>query len=265
KDGFEDSAEDLDDADDCPDMPSDDLPGAEEEDKDLDLACCADLQLPEAAEQGPPSTEDSLEKDSYEKLVHSYLQEFHEPLSECQLSDLQKRVADWESRIRPLLDIEEERESFNIRTYCNRVLDHFSDAPSKQTLYFRQICRGRQVWEVPRYFASTLQLVRCPLVPHPMSIVASVDGVPTTTTWELGTDGVMEEGMDTLHLTLLSRKQHFHELEEFGDHHVSLTNSSEPARKGKQVGGESGGAPQRWHKGPETLFMLEGCEVFVQV
>ncbi|KAL1470665.1 hypothetical protein MTO96_040299, partial [Rhipicephalus appendiculatus] len=215
KDGFEDSAEDLDDADDCPDMPSDDLPGAEEEDKDLDLACCADLQLPEAAEQGPPSTEDSLEKDSYEKLVHSYLQEFHEPLSECQLSDLQKRVADWESRIRPLLDIEEERESFNIRTYCNRVLDHFSDAPSKQTLYFRQICRGRQVWEVPRYFASTLQLANNYNV-------------------ELGTDGVMEEGMDTLHLTLLSRKQHFHELEEFGDHHVSLTNSSEPARKGKQ-------------------------------
>uniref|UniRef100_L7M4Q8 Condensin-2 complex subunit H2 n=1 Tax=Rhipicephalus pulchellus TaxID=72859 RepID=L7M4Q8_RHIPC len=215
KDGFEDSAEDVDDADDGPDMPCDDPPGTEEEDKDLDLACCAELNLPEAAEPGPPSAEDSLEKDSYEKLVHSYLQEFHEPLSECQLSDLQKRVADWESRIRPLLDIEEERESFNIRTYCNRVLDHFSDAPSKQTLYFRQICRGRQVWEVPRYFASTLQLANNYNV-------------------ELGTDGVMEEGMDTLHLTLLSRKQHFHELEEFGDHHVSLTNSSEPARKGKQ-------------------------------
>lgn len=215
KDGFEDSAEDVDDVDDGPDMPSDDLPGTEQEDKDLDLACCADISLPIAAEQGPPSTEDSLEKDSYEKLVHSYLQEFHEPLSECQLSDLQKRVADWESRIRPLLDTEEERESFNIRTYCNRVLDHFSDAPSKQTLYFRQICRGRQVWEVPRFFASTLQLANNYNV-------------------ELGTDGVMEEGMDTLHLTLLSRKQHFHELEEFGDHHVSLTNSSEPARKGKQ-------------------------------
>lgn len=215
KNGFEESAEDLDDLDDSPDMPSDDVPGPEEEDRDLDHACSADIDLPAAAEQGPPSSEDTLEKDSYEKLVHSYLQEFHEPLSECQLSDLQKRVADWEIRIRPLLDIEEERESFNIRTYCNRVLDHFSDAPSKQTLYFRQICRGRQVWEVPRYFASTLQLANNYNV-------------------ELGTDGVMEQGMDTLHLTLLSRKQHFHELEEFGDNNVSLTNSSEPARKGKQ-------------------------------
>nr|XP_037277714.1 condensin-2 complex subunit H2-like isoform X1 [Rhipicephalus microplus]XP_037277715.1 condensin-2 complex subunit H2-like isoform X1 [Rhipicephalus microplus] len=215
KDGFEDSTEDVDDVDDDLDMPSDDLPGTEEEDKGIDLACCADTRMPEEAEQRPSSTEDSLEKDSYQRLVHSYLEEFHEPLSECQLSDLQKRVADWESRIRPLLDIEEERESFNIRTYCSRVLDHFSDAPSKQTLYFRQICRGREVWEVPRFFASTLQLANNYNV-------------------ELGTHGVMEEGMDTLHLTLLSRKQHFHELEEFGDNQVSYTNSSEPARKGKQ-------------------------------
>ncbi|XP_065306370.1 condensin-2 complex subunit H2 isoform X3 [Dermacentor albipictus] len=225
KDGFEDTAEDVDDIDDMPwffgnfILPNtirDDLPGVEEEEKDLDLACCANIMLPEVAEQGPPPSDESSERDSYEKLVHSYLQEFHEPLSECQLSDLQKRVADWESRIRPMLDIEEERESFNIRTYCNRVLDHFSDAPSKQTLYFRQICRGRHVWEVSRYFASTLQLANNYNV-------------------ELNTDGVMEEGMDTLQLTLLSRKQHFHELEEFGDNNVSLTNSSEPTRKGKQA------------------------------
>ncbi|KAH7954505.1 hypothetical protein HPB49_019347 [Dermacentor silvarum] len=164
----------------------DDLPGAEDEEKDFDLACSANIMLPDVAEPGPPPSDESTEKDSYEQLVHTYLQEFHE------------------------------RESFNIRTYCNRVLDHFSDTPSKQTLYFRQICRGRQVWEVSRYFASTLQLANNYNV-------------------ELNTDGVMEKGMDTLQLTLLSRKQHFHELEEFGDNHVSLTNSSEPARKGKQV------------------------------
>lgn len=213
KDGFEDTTEDVHDVD---DTPCDDLPGAEEEEKDFDLACSANIMLPDVAEPGPPPSDESSEKDSYEKLVHTYLQEFHEPLSECQLSDLQKRVADWECRIRPMLDIEEERESFNIRTYSNRVLEHFSDAPSKQTLYFRQICRGREVWEVSRYFASTLQLANNYNV-------------------ELNTDGVMEKGMDTLQLTLLSRKQHFHELEEFGDSHVSLTNSSEPARKGKQA------------------------------
>lgn len=141
-----------------------------------------------------------------------------EPMSEFQLSDLQKRVADWETRIRPLLDMEEERETYNIRTYCNRVLDHFSDAPSKQTLRFGSICRGKPIWEVPRYFASTLQLANSYNV-------------------ELETDGVMEEGMDTLQLTLLSRKQHFHELEEFDSSNVTGTTPSQtqPTRKGKQA------------------------------
>ncbi|KAL1434311.1 hypothetical protein MTO96_011939 [Rhipicephalus appendiculatus] len=207
-------AEDSDDVDDGPDMPSDDLPGPEQEDKDLDLACSADINLYGEAEKAPPSSEDGLEKESYGKLVDSYLQEFH-GLSQRQLSDSYKKVASWESRIRPLLDTEEERESFNIHSYRNRVLDHFSNAPSKQTLYFREICRGRQLWEVPRYFIATLELANNYNV-------------------ELGTDGEMEEGMDTLHLTLLSRKQTFHELEELGDNHASLTNSPEPARNVKK-------------------------------
>ncbi|XP_077518024.1 condensin-2 complex subunit H2-like isoform X2 [Amblyomma americanum] len=209
-------ADDSADTPDTPDMPADDddVP-ADDGDRGVGLACCANAELPGEAAQGPPPSTESSDKDSYQRLVHTYLQEFHEPLSECQLSDLQKRVAEWETRIRPLLDIEEERESFNIRTYCSRVLDHFSDAPSKQTLYFRQICQGRPVWEVSRYFASTLQLANNYNV-------------------ELATDGVMEEGMDTLNLTLLSRKQHFHELEEF-DSNISTT-PSQTARKGKQQG-----------------------------
>ncbi|KAH7981813.1 condensin-2 complex subunit H2 [Rhipicephalus sanguineus] len=214
KDDIEKCAEDSEDVDGGPGMPSDDRPGSEQEDTDLDLACRANINLPETAEQAPPSSEDCSEKGSYENVVHSHLQEFHESVSHCQFSDLYKRVADWESRIRPLLDTEEERERFDIRTYSNRVLDHFSNAPSKQTLYFREICRGRQMWEVPRYFIATLQLANNYNV-------------------ELGTDDVMEEGMDTLHLTLLSRKQNFHELEEFGDNHVSLTNTPEPARNMK--------------------------------
>lgn len=219
KEGFEQTAGDVNadsaavDVAGAPDMPGDDDLPADDCDLDVGLGCCTDADLPDEAAQGPPSLTDSSDKDSYEKLVHSYLREFHEPLSECQLSDLQKRVADWETRIRPLLDTEEDRESFNIRTYCSRVLDNFSDTPSKQTLYFRQICQGKHAWEVPRYFASTLQLANSYNV-------------------ELATDGVMEEGMDTLQLTLLSRKQHFHELEEY-DSHVS-TAPSQTSRKGKQ-------------------------------
>lgn len=50
---------------------------------------------------------------------------------------------------------------------------------------------------------------------------------------ELSTDGILEKGMDTLELTLLSRRQHFEELEDFG-----APNASEIApveRKRKQV------------------------------
>ncbi|XP_077559813.1 condensin-2 complex subunit H2-like isoform X2 [Haemaphysalis longicornis] len=191
--------------------------GPNDDNNDIDLGAFADADLPVESAQGPPSTPEEPPENSYENLVHNYLREISEPMSEFQLSDLQKRVADWETRIRPLLDMEEERESFNIRTYCNRVLDNFSDAPSKQTLGFRSICRGKPVWEVPRYFASTLQLANNYNV-------------------QLETDGIMEQGMDTLQLTLLSRKQHFHELEEFGDSStVTGTPPSQPARKGKQA------------------------------
>lgn len=162
---------------------------------------------------GLPLLDDSSDRDSYRELLHSHLLQIHNPFTECQLSDLQKRVAKWEIRIRPLLDIEEERESFNILTYCSRMLDHFSDTPSKQTLHFRQVSRGQPIWEVSRYFASTLQLANDYNV-------------------QLDTDGVMEEGMDTLRLTLLSRKQHFDEPEEL-DSHISLT-ASQASRKRKQ-------------------------------
>lgn len=223
KEGFEETV-DEDDA----DTPGDgDLPAHDDDDdgggpnidgNDIDIGAFADAELPAESAQGLPPTPDEPPENSYENLVHNYMREYNEPMSEFQLSDLQKRVADWETRIRPLLDMEEERETYNIRTYCNRVLDHFSDAPSKQTLRFSSICKGKPVWEVPRYFASTLQLANSYNV-------------------ELETDGVMEEGMDTLQLTLLSRKQHFHELEEFDSSNVTgaTPSQTQPTRKGKQA------------------------------
>lgn len=220
KEGFEEKVEEEEVDADTPgdgDLPAGDDDGPNDDNNDIDLGAFADADLPVESAQGPPSTPEEPPENSYENLVHNYLREISEPMSEFQLSDLQKRVADWETRIRPLLDMEEERESFNIRTYCNRVLDNFSDAPSKQTLGFRSICRGKPVWEVPRYFASTLQLANNYNV-------------------QLETDGIMEQGMDTLQLTLLSRKQHFHELEEFGDSStVTGTPPSQLARKGKQA------------------------------
>lgn len=212
KQGFEDAPQEvLDGADAIVDAPCCD---SEPEDKDLDLVDFGGADYPpdDTPAPGAAATEDSSEKDSYEKLVHSYLQEFQEPLTDFQLSDLQTRVAEWETRIRPLLDEEEKREAFDIRTYCGRLLEHFGEGPAKQTLRFQKVCEGRPTWEVPRYFASSLQLANNYNV-------------------ELSTDGILEKGMDTLELTLLSRRQHFEELEDFGAPNASEIAPVERKRK----------------------------------
>ncbi|XP_077531290.1 uncharacterized protein LOC144143404 [Haemaphysalis longicornis] len=191
------------------DLPAGADGGPNNENNDIDRAAFADADLPvESAQGGSPAAFG---------VCPCAFSPPQDSTSEYELTAMQKRVADWEARIRPLLDTEEERESFDVRTYCNRVLDSFSGAPSKQALPFRSICGGKPVWEVARYFASTLQLANSCNV-------------------QLEAEGTIEEGMDTLQLTLLSRKQHFLELEDFG-HSSSVrgTPPSPPARKRKQA------------------------------
>ncbi|XP_077502686.1 condensin-2 complex subunit H2-like [Amblyomma americanum] len=187
-----------------------------EEDKDVGPVSRMDAGVVRREAQRPTSPVDSSEGDSRQKVRHSIECELDTPMSEFQHLDLQKAVAEWDNRIRPLLDTQEKRESFNIHTYCSRILDHFSDTPSKQTLFFRDICQGQPGWKVARNFVAALELANSYNV-------------------ELGTNDVLEEGMDTLHLTLLSRKQNFHELEK-SDSQVSMTaRLSQTSEKSTQI------------------------------
>lgn len=197
KEGFEETVPPEEDDDGCAaDDPCEPEP---DEEKGIDWP---DLGPDGLAEPEPGATaaasEEGSDKDSYGTLVHSYLRECQEPMNSFQLTDLQKRVAEWENKIRPTLEEEEEqREPYDIRTYCGRLLDRFGDGPSKQSMAFRSVVQGGPVWEVPRYFVASLQL-------------ANNRNVALTT------DGVLDAGMDTLQLTLLSRRQHFEELDDFG-------------------------------------------------
>ncbi|CAN7941294.1 unnamed protein product [Ixodes pacificus] len=197
KEGFEETVPPEEDDDGCAaDDPCEPEP---DEEKGIDWP---DLGPDRLAEPEPGATaaasEEGSDKDSYGTLVHSYLRECQEPMNSFQLTDLQKRVAEWENKIRPTLEEEEEqREPYDIRTYCGRLLDRFGDGPSKQSMAFRSVVQGGPVWEVPRYFVASLQL-------------ANNRNVALTT------DGVLDAGMDTLQLTLLSRRQHFEELDDFG-------------------------------------------------
>ncbi|CAN8003856.1 unnamed protein product, partial [Ixodes pacificus] len=198
KEGFEETVPPEEDDDGCAaDDPCKCEPEPDEE-KGIDWP---DLGPDRLAEPEPGATaaasEEGSDKDSYGTLVHSYLRECQEPMNSFQLTDLQKRVAEWENKIRPTLEEEEEREPYDIRTYCGRLLDRFGDGPSKQSMAFRSVVQGGPVWEVPRYFVASLQL-------------ANNRNVALTT------DGVLDAGMDTLQLTLLSRRQHFEELDDFG-------------------------------------------------
>ncbi|XP_064480097.1 condensin-2 complex subunit H2-like isoform X2 [Ornithodoros turicata] len=147
---------------------------------------------------------------TYEDVVRARIKEFHS--TDFKVSELQKRVQEWEAKIRPILEEEEEtREVFDIRTYSTRLLDKFSNSTSKQTLSFQHICQGARLWEVPRYFTASLQLANNYNI-------------------QLTKDGDLEKGMDTLRLTLLSRKQYFEELEEFSAP-SSTTTQQERRRK----------------------------------
>lgn len=149
---------------------------------------------------------------TYEDLVRARIREFH--ATDFKVSGLQKRVQEWEAKIRPILQEEEEgREVFDIRTYSTRVLEKFDNSSSKQTLPFQHICRGSKLWEVSRYFTASLQLANNYNV-------------------QLTQDGQLEKGMDTLKLTLLSRKQYFEELEECA---APSTKTTQPERRRKQA------------------------------
>lgn len=110
---FEDSASDVSDdaggsSEDLDMSPGDLL--VEDGDRDVALLCCTDAGVKQAA-QGPPSSVDLSGGDSYEKLYHSNQCELQKCFSEFHPHDLQKTDAERESRIKPLLDIQEKWES----------------------------------------------------------------------------------------------------------------------------------------------------------
>ncbi|XP_077526318.1 uncharacterized protein LOC144138100 [Haemaphysalis longicornis] len=164
------------------------------------------LPSPNAEENGSLFHDDSLPENNIEEpddpgAADDFFED-HEDIAlvacpAVELQDMQLRVAAWDSAIRPLLDAEEERECFDIKLYGDRVMDAFSNTPAKQTRSFKDVCSGVRAWQVARYFAATLQLANSGNV-------------------SLTTSGDAEAGMDTLCLTLLSRRQNIRELEESG-------------------------------------------------
>ncbi|XP_076303991.1 chromosome associated protein H2 isoform X1 [Tachypleus tridentatus] len=134
---------------------------------------------------------------SYEELVQKHVENYLSSAAQFkQLTDLTRRVNQWEERIKPKLELEEKRGSYDIHLYGSHVMSAFPAEKKKSTILFSDFCQGKERWEICRYFLATLQLANNYNV-------------------EISSVGILEEGIDTMALTLLSRKQHYEELRDF--------------------------------------------------
>jgi condensin-2 complex subunit H2 len=120
------------------------------------------------------ASDGATEGKSFEELCRAHIQAFakgaEKYASETQLS---KRVCDWQQRLEPILDDEEQRAEFDIHAYGRTVISlaeseirrlnpTYSDkklekAPVNQ-VDFREVTRHRQQFEVCRMFLATLNL-----------------------------------------------------------------------------------------------------------
>ncbi|GFR77585.1 condensin-2 complex subunit H2 [Elysia marginata] len=132
---------------------------------------------------------------SYENLVQKYVEKFYASAAEyAHITELSRRVAEWEEKIQPRLEEEESHETFDIHTYGTFVI---GQCVRSEPIAFREIVRGKKKYEICRYLLATLQLANVYNVE--LSLKPDKSG----------------SLMDCLYVTLLSTKRHFEDLEEY--------------------------------------------------
>lgn len=74
----------------------------------------------------------------------------------AQITELSKRVADWEDKVLPRLEEEEKHAPFDINTYGSSVIDNLDRG---HTVQFQRLVQGKPVYEICRTFLASLMLV----------------------------------------------------------------------------------------------------------
>ncbi|XP_035223301.1 condensin-2 complex subunit H2-like [Stegodyphus dumicola] len=192
--------------DDLPDTPPDtDFLPSHIDDADIRIENCPENNLSEAPEVALnpefPTEENPLAEEPPQKSLRELAQEQFDLCSkELQkfsiTTELSEAAREWEESIVPFLEEQEKRENFDIDVYGSRILNAFEDNNRKQSMYFRHFCKNMQKWEIHRYFMALLPL-------------ANIGNVAIDKERR-------EDGSDDIIVTLLSRKMHHKELEEFG-------------------------------------------------
>ena len=96
---------------------------------------------------------------SFEELYRAHIKAFADRIekyaTEAQLS---KRVMDWQRRLTPTLALEEERSSFNIHKYGEKILKSVKEEDPGDKVHFGLVSQEAQSFKVSQYFLATLML-----------------------------------------------------------------------------------------------------------
>ncbi|XP_038564573.1 condensin-2 complex subunit H2-like isoform X1 [Micropterus salmoides] len=130
------------------------------------------------------SPDDQRDELSYEELVKLRIEQLVvNSRGYTQETALSRRVKDWEDKIRPLLQLQEERDVFDIHDYGDRIVGALNAVGQRRS--FASIVAGLDNFEACKYMLASLQLAN--------------DG-----TVEVDSCGVLEASVDSMGLTLLS-------------------------------------------------------------
>ncbi|GAB1608290.1 condensin-2 complex subunit H2-like isoform X1 [Argonauta hians] len=148
-------------------------------------------------EDDAPATDESKRDEpvsSYEHLVQKHIENFYIGAQKyAQVTELSKRIAEWEDKILPKLQEEELHGPFDIREYSTKMIKSL-DVGKK--FKFCELMQGRPKFEIGRLFLSTLMLAN-------------------TGNVELSCPGVLETALDKAEVKLIRTNQHFEELEQY--------------------------------------------------
>ncbi|KAJ8023589.1 Condensin-2 complex subunit H2 [Holothuria leucospilota] len=135
----------------------------------------------------------------YENLVREYVAAYMASAEEyAQVTELSKRVQQWEDKLTPILKREEEQGFFDIHEYGTTVLSRLQKCTNKTTdkVQFSKVVEDTEIYDISRMFLATLQLANNYNV-------------------EVSSAGPGETGMDTMKLKLLSTTRHHEEMAEY--------------------------------------------------
>ncbi|ESO91573.1 hypothetical protein LOTGIDRAFT_233379 [Lottia gigantea] len=148
---------------------------------------------------------------SYEELARQHIEKFMACGNNFHTSEIAQKVAEWEERIIPRLEQEEQRDPFDIHVYGTKILDSLS---SKSKIKFAKIVRGHSDYEVCRIFSALLQLFLRIFISGPKRAISQpyIKSEVNAMNVKIHKDDNFLRAMDKFELELLSTRRHHEEL-----------------------------------------------------